>query len=28
MGDVLGRGFLEGFGVVGEEGEMTNDLLD
>jgi len=28
MGDVLGRGLLESFGVVGEEREMTNDLLD
>jgi len=28
MGDVLGRSFLESFGVVGEEREMTNDLLD
>jgi len=28
MGDVLGRSFLEGLGVVGEEGEVTNDLLD
>jgi len=28
MGNVLGRSFLEGLGVVGEEREMTDDLLD
>jgi len=28
MGDVLGRSLFESLGVVGEEGEMTNDLLD
>jgi len=28
MGDVLRRSLLESFGVVGEEREMTNDLLD
>jgi len=28
MGDVLRRSLLESLGVVGEEGEMTNDLLD
>jgi len=28
MGDVLGRSFLESLGIIGEEREMTNDLLD
>jgi len=28
MGDVLGRSLLESLGIIGEEGEMTNDLLD
>jgi hypothetical protein len=28
MGDILGRSFFEGLGVVGKEGEMTDDLLD
>jgi hypothetical protein len=28
MGDVLGRSFLESLGVIGEEREMTDDLLD
>jgi len=28
MGDVLGRSFLESLGIISEEGEMTDDLLD
>jgi len=28
MGNVLRRSFLESLGVVGEEREMTDDLLD
>jgi len=28
MSNVLGRSFLESLGVVGEEREMTDDLLD